>query len=508
MISSMQAFASPAGARDEAPPRSWTAGWVGPVVALGSGLAYATAFPPLGWSPVVWVALAPFFAVAASSPPGRAALAGLCWGFGVTAGTAPWLPELIGRYFELAPEVRLATAAVASVGIVGGYTAVFGTVLSRFGPQAGVLPVAAAWMLCEWARVRLLVPNPWALTAYGLPMDGALVQAADLAGPWGLGALVAAVNAALAGALLGRVRLRELVAVAAALGAAWGYGAWRLHTVPIAEPTLRVAVVQIGHAPQSLETLADSQRNLVTYAAATREAVRSYAPDWVVWPEGAADFRPDGRTTRARDLLRLSRALGAGLLVGAPREEAGRAYNALFALSRGRIAGTADKVELMPFSEAQPLGGWLPLGNDRLSPGELRLIRISDAHRAGSLLCSEAMLPSQARAVVRAGADVLVNPSNDVWFGAASASEQQLVAARFRAIETRRSLVRATPTGLSALIDPRGAVVKRGPIGGEAVLVAELPTGGGGSPYLALGDGPSVGLALIALVASLGWSRA
>jgi apolipoprotein N-acyltransferase len=177
-------------------------------------------------------------------------------------------------------------------------------------------------------------------------------------------------------------------------------------------------------------------------------------------------------------MLRLrdaSRALEADLLVGAPRRAAvGSSRNAMVLLRRGRSAGVEDKLELMPFSERSVGAGPLRLGRDAYAAGEALRLLESGGLRIGVAICSEAMGPEFLRRAAAAGATLFVNPSNDYWFTSPEAARQQLAKARLRAVESRRFLVRATSTGYSAIVDPRGDLVARSGFGGAEWLAAEV----------------------------------
>jgi apolipoprotein N-acyltransferase len=125
------------------------------------------------------------------------------------------------------------------------------------------------------------------------------------------------------------------------------------------------------------------------------------------------------------------------------------------------------------------------------------------AGRVGAFVCGEALYPEVARGLARAGAEILANPSNDYWFGAAQAADQQLASASFRAIENRRYLVRATSTGVSAVIDPQGRVTARSLSDGPEVIAAELRRSHAVTLYQRLGERGVAALCAVALALGL-----
>jgi apolipoprotein N-acyltransferase len=453
-------------------------------VALSAAL-YGLAFAPFpgAWL-AAWVALAPLFAAAASAPPLRAALLGLLFGCAGGLATCWWLPAMLQRYFDVAPAASWLASAGAFAAFAGLHCAVFAGWLGWLARRGRAAPwlVGVGWAACEWARATLGIANPWALSAYSQIELLPLAQLADLGGPWGLAALLGAANALLAGVLAPALRparpRRSAALLAAAVAAALAYGALQLGRETGSGVPLRVAVVQGGIARPDRDSARDAARSraeLERHLALTREAIASARPDLVVWSEGALDFSPTEPTQRALRLRDAQRALGADWIVGAPRRDAqGRRANAMFHLRRGRLLAAQDKVELMPFSESDPLPGPLALGRDALVPGgALRTFDVGGV-RIGTAICSEIMGPDFSRRLVAAGATLLANPSNDYWFTSAAAARQQLAKARFRAIETRRPVVRATSTGYSALVDAHGALVAVGGFGGAEWLAGSL----------------------------------
>jgi apolipoprotein N-acyltransferase len=213
--------------------------------------------------------------------------------------------------------------------------------------------------------------------------------------------------------------------------------------------------------------------------------------DLVVWPEHAVGFYLRERTPEREALLALSRALPADLLLGGPHyryaEPEPRYFASAFLLGHGELRGRHDKTRLVPLAEVA------------YAEGE-RLVPLAGDHaRVGALVCAELLFPGVARELARGGAEILANPSNDAWL-APVASEHLLRVARLRAIENRRPLVRATPTGVSAVIDAHGVVRSRTGFGSAQVLEAPLRASRATTLVQRFGDWPAWGgLGLVAL---------
>jgi apolipoprotein N-acyltransferase len=459
-----------------------------------SGMAHATAFPPLSWSVVAWVALAPLLVACAALPPRRAAMAGMCWALTAGAGATWFLPTMLSGYFGMAP-LPSGLAAVAIVcGLHGVYVSGYAAWVAWLARRGAANPwlLAGGWLACEVARAHGPGGVPWAITAYSQLGWTSLVQIADLAGPHGIGLLVAAVNAGVAAflvpALRGRRPVLAATTIAAALVGTLVYGEWRLGQTFGDGPALGVAVVQAGAtSPSPADRGARLARHveLTTRAAAAR-------PRLVVWPEYALEtYLQEGSPTRDAVLATADRT-GGDLIVGGPhyaKSAAGtRHHNSAFLVRDGRVAARYDKHRLVPFAEDDRLAwlvGAVPSG---YAPGDGSFVLPATDVRAGVLVCLEAMFPELAREAVRQGAEVLVNLSNDAWLGGPAPARQQLDIAALRAVENRRWVVRAATTGFSAVIDPYGRTVTSSTFDAHQVLHATVRASRARTPYQRWGD--------------------
>jgi apolipoprotein N-acyltransferase len=380
------------------------------------------------------------------------------------------------------------------------------------GPVAPLV-VAAAFAVCEYARANGPVANPWALLAVSQTAWPLAVQTADLAGPYAPGFLVAACNALLAGLLEPRLRgARPRMAAAAVLvilASAAVYGFAQLQRDPETGPALRVALAHAGIEPERRYVAAFVDDNLARQLTVTRAAADS-APDVVFWPELALDFHVQTDTERRNQILDAIPPGGAELVAGGlglRRRADGEVerVNSVFLFRDAALLGHTDKVLLMPFSETHPLARLLGLGPDPFAAGERpRLLHLRRA-RLGVAVCSEAMHSAYVRRLVRAGAEILVNPSQDGWFGSVSAARQQLAAVTLRAIETRRFLVRPVAGGFAAVVDLEGRIIAASNYNEGGVVSARVYARKGATLYVRAGDWLA-GLAL-AFVLSDGIAR-
>lgn len=455
---------------------------------------------------LAWVALAPAWLAIRDASPGEAFRLGWILATVHFLGTLFWVVVALHRFggMPLPLSIGILLLLAPFLGVWYGLAA---WAARRAGPPGGLAAAFAfpfAWTAAELLRSVLFTGFPWAhvgWTQWRLPW---VLQAADLGGAHLIALIVVAANVGIAEAVADRHRRTGALATAAAtVLATLAYGAMRLATLPASTgPAIEVALVQAAVAQDLKHDRAADEAVLQRYRAALAEAEASGA-DLVVWPEGAI---PRGVHLRAARLPPhvLGTPNGGWLLTGAATwwDEGNRrhAYNsALLVGPGGRIAARYHKTHLVPFGEYVPLPRLLffvrKLVRDRLDfrpgPGPDPLVwRTGDREvRLGVLICYEDVFPGIARAAVARGADVLVGITNDAWYGTTSAAYQHLVPAVFRAVETRRPVVRAAQTGVSAVIAPDGRVVARTMLGeGPVTLRRAVPTGGPGTVHGRIGD--------------------
>lgn len=486
---------------------------------LGSGVALALAFPRPGWDPLAWVALAPVLVVALRATPRRA----LAWGW--LAGTAfflvllRWLNWTFQSYSAIpggltwGPIALLAAYCALYTGLVAATVA---WTRARLGGGAALSVFPFIWVAGEWTRGHLMGGFPWGTLGYSQWERLPVIQIAELGGVHLVSLLVAAVNAALAGAVvLDRRRGAVGVVVAAALvTAAIGFGATRLGA-PTPTAGVRLALVQPSIEQPLKFDPAHAQRTFDILASLTRRAAAE-RPDLIVWPETSTPV-PLRRDAGLLDALsRL--ATGAPLLVGSIDVEDGRGgrliRNSAFLVTGRGISGRYDKIHLVPFGEYVPLSavigfvrGWAEFIAE-LEPGARPVVFPGPPAPFGVVICYEGIFPDLVREFVRGGARVMVNMTNDAWFGSTSGPEQHLTMYPLRAVEHRIALGRAANTGVSAFVAPSGRVVRTLPLGVRGVLADRVPLREADTLYTRLGDWVCwAGFAVTAGALAAGWLR-
>jgi apolipoprotein N-acyltransferase len=489
------------------------------LVLLSAGLQ-TLALPPFGLVSVAWIALVPMLLALRGLSVRRAAALGLLFGTAAIWGVGYWVPSAFAHYYQQPRWFGVGFALAASVIFAGSYSAGFAAGVAALTPQVRglrrVTLVACLWVAWELLRARMLTGDPWLLLGYALGPSRVLSQSADLGGVYLLSFLVAFVNAALVEAL-GQASPRErfspiVVAVLGLLGA-WAYGQARLAMV-FPGAAVPVVVVQ-GNNPVGTQWRAeDYGSGLERYLRLSSEAAERSHPQLFVWPESAVTFfLADDRSYQAT-IGRLLGSTGADLILGGPfrdvQDGGPRHFNSAFYMTAdGRLAGRYDKTHLLPFAEYFPLRTIQLLRRrfERVpfftagSGEELLQTRVGPV---AAVVCFEAIFPELVRARMARGARLLVNLSNDAWLGTGAGREQHLAMVALRAIENRTWVIRATTTGISAVIDPFGAVVERGPTDVPAALAGTVVPLAIDTVYEAIGDAFAFGCLGLAVVAAIG----
>jgi apolipoprotein N-acyltransferase len=489
------------------------------LAAAAAGVVASTAFPPASL-PLLPVAMAVVFGlIAASRGPREAFLVGAAAAIGLFSLHILWLPAsfsvLLGGVFWL-----LFPALLAALAAIWGATAA--ALRWAGGGGAGTLLLTApAWILVEWLRGLGFLGFPWGSLGYGW-LGTPVAQWADLVGVHGLGLLAAAAAAALAApfvpapapartALFGGARRTAgsrsgaIVVAAAAVGlvaAAWVAGEARGARVAAALPApdrtallVQGDVDPFGRAVSAAQEL-DVHVDLTSAAVAASGSV----PDLVVWPEGAVlGFPLEGfRGEPARTAIQAA-APGAAFVVGGRARVEGGGANAVYGLADGEITDRYDKHVLVPFGERWPwldraapvyravfgLFGLPLLQNTVPGPGPAPLLTADGP--VAAYVCYESVFARIPRTMVAAGAEVLINVTNDAWFARGSGAEQHFEMGRLRALETRRWLLRAGNDGITGVIDPAGVVRDRLDRGVRGTLEVAYARSDALTPYVRYG---------------------
>jgi len=362
----------------------------------------------------------------------------------------------------------------------------------------------ALWVALEFGQTYILSGFPWGLLGNGLYLYPLLLQLADITGVYGLSCLVVLVNVALYLTCFPprglRVRQWRHLPVVCLIVVLWlGYGWYRLEAVQKLEagsPKIKVAVAQ-GNIKQGEKWKKEMvTATLERYAELDRKVKGSRL---IIWPETAAPFLYVRTPDLAAEVQKIARDSGAYLLFGSPAYELTPQgeyyYNRAYLLNpQAETIGSYDKAHLVPYGEYVPLrrffpfiGKMVPMVGD-FAEGPVGATVSLPEGAIGPLVCYESIFPYLARAQVANGARLLVNITNDAWFGKTAAAYQHLSMAVLRAVEHHVCLARAANTGISAFIDGAGRLLWTSEINVPEAHALELAWLPGGSLYTRIGD--------------------
>jgi apolipoprotein N-acyltransferase len=451
---------------------------IGPwAAALASGLLLYSAFAPLEMAESAWLALVPLLVAVRGASPRRA------FQLGLVAGAAFWLPSIVWLT-KVTPPGWVGMALYC-----GLYVALFSTGAAlwfrRWGSDhwlrnlAFMAYAAAGWAGLELARSTWFTGFPWNPLGATQYRNAALLQAAAWGGVTAVSALVVWVNAGLALTVLqyierkgrwGRRPHPEMIAAFLVVALAFSLGVKRLRATHPGSAPLRVALIQTNIPQDDKWEASTIELIYQRLLELTQGALRAGNPDLVIWPETAL---PDdvASSEPSYNVVYQLATNGVPLLVGSmdtrwPDEGRPLYYNSSFLFdTQGAPLAVYDKQHLVPFGEYIPL--------PHLMPFLTALTPIQESFTSGTtstvftlpgreipfsvLICFEDTLSALARQAVRNGARMLINQTNDAWFDPSAASRQHMIQSILRAVENGVPLIRVANTGVSCVIDRRGA---------------------------------------------------
>ncbi len=479
-------------------------------MALAAGAVLPLAFSPFGLFPLAYLAPAVLFLLWLEGSAARVAWRGFLFGLGMFGVGVSWVYVSLHNYGHM----PMPLAGLATLLLVAGlalYPALLGYAQARLFDRARplhlLLVLPALWTLFEWWRGWFLTGFPWLNLGYSQP-DAALAGFAPWVGVYGASFACALVAGLLAQSWRAPEKfLRRYLPALLALFV----GGWLSTRVEWTEPVgapVEAALVQ-GNVPLEIkwqpayrEPILERYRSLSTRAPQAK---------LVVWPEAAIPARLDEVDPRYLTALQQDGAArGADFLIGVVEGRGREYYNSVMVL--GAEVTSYRKQHLVPFGEFLPLPGLfrrlldslqIPMSDFSAGPPDQPLLAAA-GQKIGVSVCYEDAFGEE---VIRQlpGATLLVNVSEDAWFGDSFAPHQRLQIARLRALETGRPMLRAANTGPSAAIDHRGQVLARSPQFEAFVLPVSVQPRQGTTPYIRFGNAPV--LLLSGLILALGFRR-
>jgi apolipoprotein N-acyltransferase len=462
------------------------------LLAALSGVLLVVSFPKFGHWGAGWVALAPLLIALTEARGGRAARLGYLTGTVSGVGLLYWTALVVTQFGGLSLPVAALIMLLLCLAVAlfpAFFAAIVASWLDAVGPRA-LLLAPLAWVATEVLRAYTFFRFPWCLLGYSQADNLPYIQIARFGAVYAVSFLLALTAAVLAYAAVERGARRRrgaLLALLAVLAIVLIDGTSRL-----AQPAAETRRVRIGLVQASIpqDEKWDPERgleNVERHADLTAQAANAGAR-LVVWPESAVPWDYDQTPDVADRLRRLTMDHGVDLLFGNDDHsaDARRVWvGAKLLTAEGALAFRYHKIRLVPFGEYVPLQPLLTLGGrvaaklvrqvSDFTPGDSFATAEVEGGRLSASICYEAIFPDLLREFVVRGSELLVNVTNDGWYGTTSAPFQHFAMARFRAVENGRYLVRAANTGITAVVDPRGRVLERTALFERTVLVRDVP---------------------------------
>ncbi len=472
------------------------------LLAAASGLLLTGAFPKIGLDWLAWFALVPLL-VAISNLSGRQSFRlGFITGLVHYLSLLYWVVPVMRTYGYLPLYLSVAILFLFAA-VLAFFPAVFSMTLAAIGvtPLRCLLTIPLLWVALEYIRTFIFTGFPWALLGHSLYLRHHLIQIADMVGAYGVSFLIVLGNAAVFAATMYISRKkwhRRPVSKPLVLGASvlfiagflltLIYGIWRINATDhlmATAPTARVAVIQGNISQAAKWDPAFQTATIKTYHRLSLSA-RSEKPDLIVWPESATPFFLFYDKRPTKNVLAGIQQTDIDYLIGSPsfirQNESVTYYNSAYLINPvTKNISKYDKSHLVPYGEYVPFKKWLPfLGKvvaqvGDFQPGTPGKTLPWKQNALGVQICYEIIFPGLSRAMVKNDAVLLINITNDAWFGTTSGPYQHFSMTIFRAVENRRALARAANTGISGFIDPVGRILTSTALLEEAAVTRTLP---------------------------------
>ena len=485
-----------------------------------AGVLLTASFPPgkMGW--LAWFALVPLLKSLENEAPSHAFKYGFIMGFAHYLTLIYWIVVVLKQYGNLNFFISLAALIILSI-YLSLYPAIFSYLICYIKrPRFFILMMASLWVGLEYIRAKALTGFPWCLLGYTQYRHLNLIQIAELVGVYGLSFLILISNALIYEIFFDRNRplkrllIWEIPIISLIAVFTLAYGHHRLSDEKTKEKnkkTINIAIIQ-GNIDQSVKWNPVYQQKTIDIYHRLSRTTYSFKPDMIVWPETSVPFFFQNDTDFSHKVFEIPEESGAHLIFGSPayRREDGviKYYNRAYHLSPDReSSGYYDKVHLVPFGEYVPLQRFFPfihrlvtaagdfVSGEKIAP--LKLPHLS----AGILICFEVIFPELARTHAKKGAQILVNLTNDAWYGRTSAPYQHLCMAVFRSVENGKPMIRAANTGFSTFISSRGKIIAQGELFTEETLKHEVKVGDSSQRfYTRYGDMFAIVLLIISLI--------
>jgi len=479
---------------------------------LLSGLLLVFCFPTIDLFGLAWIALIPFLLSLYDKKPKNAFKAGFLLGIPYFFGTLYWIYHSISHYGGMSLITSIAIVILLCL-YLSLYTGIFALLFSisiKNTKLPALLIAPAFWVVLEFLRSYLFTGFPWSSIGYSQYKFLKVIQIADITGVYGISFLVVAVNGAFVDIFLIKRRIKNMplfplsqtvigfAALFLFIISTFVYGQMRLGEERPGK-RIKASVIQ-GNIEQDKKWEPSYQRTVIEIYKDLSIKASSSSPAIIVWPETAVPFFFQTDREYTKELVDFQKQLNTYLLFGTilVKEKKDGRYllsNSAVLLDRaGKKTYIYDKIHLVPFGEYVPLQkilffvNKLVAGIGDYSHGDSYFKAETSYGEFATLICYEIIFPGLVRKFYTKGGDFIVNITNDAWFGKTTGPYQHFSMAVFRAVENRKTVIRAANTGISGFIDSNGRIISKTDLFQRLVLTDDITSDTTRSFYTKYGD--------------------
>jgi apolipoprotein N-acyltransferase len=476
------------------------------ILCLLIGALLPLAFAPTDWYILAWILPGMLIPLWMNATPKRAALRGALFGCGFFGVGVSWVYVSI-HVHGYAPIWLAALLTLLFVAVLALFTAgcawTFRRLFSAPKLTSWCIGFPVLWVLWEWIRGWILSGFPWLYLGYS-QVEGLLSGFVPVVGIYGTTFIITAVSGSLAYAVYQHNKKSPLYLLPAILLLALGYGLTTIQWTQANNDIRQVSLIQ-GNIPQ--EEKWDRQYVQSIIKKYTDLTALHWDSSLIIWPEAALPIPLPASLALVDSLDQAATQHNTTLIMGllAETPDTNNYYNGIIALGTGQ--GLYHKRQLVPFGEFVPfeniLRGLIQFFNlpfSSIVPGDsVQPVLESGAWKIAPLICYEIAYATLAEGAARQG-NIILTISNDSWFGRSLGPKQHLQIAQFRALETGRTVIRATNNGITAIINPQGQITQQIPAFTTTVLTGDADTTQGLTPIVRLGHNMVLGILFIMLI--------
>ncbi len=451
-------------------------------LALISGVLIGIAYPPLKLGFIAWFGLIPLFHIWLNNKPGQSARLGFLASITANLISLYWIGFNSGAGF-----IPVFLSLIGAVIYLGIFWAGLGFVVSIIQKRAskGLIALPFAWVTMEFVRSLGALGFPWINLGLTQTIYLPLIQIADVTGSYGISFWIVLINIFFYLTIVSKNKLKYLIVTGLIFIIVFSFGHIRINSIKEVETkSITIAVTQPNiNADEKWEPEARDENFALMHGLL--DSALNLNPDLVLWPESAvpaylrlSEYR---RNPIVEKLAKFNIPLLSGTVDRIIDKNGDKIYynSTIYIKPDGNIQ-MYNKIHLVPFAEYIPLTENIPslkklnFGQGNFTPGKEYTVFKLDSVKFSNIICYESSMPKIVKDFVKNGAQFITIQANDGWLGKSAGPYQHIELARLRAVENRVPIVRCANTGISGIINPKGIVQQKIPLGVKSVVLAEI----------------------------------